>query len=295
MEPIWSSLPQCYEIDTGVLHVGIQPYTSYHGICGLMHRDWKIEAVRHGKSFLNAEYYLRPGSGKKMYARAISRARRTSHDTRSGGVAVRFPREPDFRIELDLIYRTHDDCVDMVCAIRPAVDVTAFELFFASYVVEAFDETWAPLQRAGGSDQWVKLDNRRVLNRVFDVARDAGVLEQSNDGRYGADPEGSPRTFAEERYFSKPILVARSSTNGFSLVFLYDPSAATLLTGQYHGWDTAHDWCYGWDLKAGHEVTARTRLVYRQFRTISAMAEAIGALWESFAAGAGPESEAGIA
>lgn len=150
----WSNLPQCYEFDTGETMGGIQPCMNYHGVCGLMHRDWMVETVRHYKAFLNAEYYLRPGSGMVMYPRQISLARETAHALRDDAVAIRFPAEPAFGLEMDLVYRPHGDAVDMRMQIRPSKDIPAFEIFFASYVVEAFDETWVPLRNGDGSDQY---------------------------------------------------------------------------------------------------------------------------------------------
>ena len=80
MQIAWSGLSQCYEFDTGEIMGGIQPFTNYHGICGLMHRDYRVGVVRYNKAFLNAEYYLRPGSGMVMYPRRLSLAREVAHE-----------------------------------------------------------------------------------------------------------------------------------------------------------------------------------------------------------------------
>ncbi len=93
----------------------------------------------------------------------------------------------------------------------------------------------------------------------------------------------------EESDFSLPILAARNSSNGFTLVFLCDPAHTTYLTGQYHGWDTAHDWCYGADLAAGAEMVTHTRMVYRCFPDARVLGRGIAELWTAFA-GPGPKS-----
>ncbi len=282
MRIAWSDLPQCYEFDTGDIMGGIQPYMNYHGICGLMHRDYKVGVVRHYKAFLNAEYYLRPGSGMVMYPRRLSQARRVAHGLSQDGVAIHFPAEPDFGLEMDLFYRPHGDSVDLKTTIRPSVDIQRFEIFFASYIAEVFNETWAPLANSDGSRAWTRLDNRVEINRTFGVVRDELSREMLQDGRFG-DPTGGLHRDLEDRDFSLPILAARNSSNGFTLVFLCDPVLTTYLTGQYHGWDTAHDWCYGRDLAAGAEMVAHTRMVYRCFPDVREMGKGIDELWTAFA------------
>ena len=280
----WSGLPQCYEFDTGEITGGIQPYMNYHGVCGLMHREYKVEPIRHYKAFLNAEYYLRPGFGMKMYPRIMSLAKEITHELVDDTVTLRFPAEPDFGLEMDLAYRAAGDAVDCDMVIRPSVEIPRFEIFFASYVVEAFDETWVPLAEADGSESWVKLNNRVELNRTFGVARDADAIEMKGDGRYG-DLSRNLHRDIEDRFYSKPILVARNSANGFSIIFLLDPDVTTYLTGQYHGWDTAHDWCFGDDLVPGKRLAARTRMVYRCLPDANAIGEEIDGLWNRFLGG----------
>ena len=197
-------------------------------------------------------------------------------------VAIHFPSEPDFGLEMDLVYRPHGDAVDMKMVIRPSMNIEKFEIFFASYIVEAFDETWVSLTNEDGSEQLMKLNNRAVLNRTFGAVRDEAARANIRDGRYGEKLGEGIHKDIEHRPFGKPVLVARNSQNGFSLVFLCDPRATTYLTGQYHGWDTAHDWCYGQDLVAGQEMVADTRLVYRQFADPGMMDDGISDLWRSF-------------
>ncbi|MDE2999234.1 MAG: hypothetical protein OXU79_09185 [Gemmatimonadota bacterium] len=282
MQIAWSGLSQCYEFDTGEIMGGIQPFTNYHGICGLMHRDYMAGAVRHNKAFLNAEYYLRPGSGMVMYPRRLSLSREVAHDLTLDGVAIRFPAEPDFGLEMDLHYRPLGDAVDLKTTIRPSVDIRRFEVFFASYIAGVFDETWVPIANVEGARAWTRLDNREVINRTFGVAGNDLSRAMIQDGRYGERDRGLHRDL-EERDFSLPILAARDSSSGFTLVFLCDPVHTTYLTGQYHGWDTAHDWCYGGDLTAGKEMVTRTRMVYRCFPDARALGTGIDELWAAFA------------
>ena len=66
-------------------------------------------------------------------------------------------------------------------------------------------------------------------------------------------------------------------------MFLCDPEMTTLLAGQYHKWDTAHDWSFSSDLVKGKPMRARTRLVYRSFRDPDSMRKEIKELWQAFA------------
>ena len=172
--------------------------------------------------------------------------------------------------------------MDLKTTIRPSVDIRHFENFFASYIAEVFDETWVPIVNAQGARTWTRLNNRVVLNRTFGIVRDGLSREMIRDGRYGEPDRGLHRDL-EERDFSMPILAARNSSNGFTLVFLCDPVHTTYLTGQYHGWDTAHDWCFGGDLTAGAEMVTQTRMVYRCFSDARAMGKGIESLWTAFA------------
>ena len=117
--------------------------------------------------------------------------------------------------------------------IRPSADIQRFEIFFASYIAEIFDETWVPIVNAEGDRAWTRLNNRAVINRTFGVARNDLSREMIQDGRYG-EPERGLHRDLEESDFSLPILAARNSLNGFTLVFLCDPAHTTYLTGQYH-------------------------------------------------------------
>ena len=60
--------------------------------------------------------------------------------------------------------------------------------------------------------------------------------------------------------FKRPIMVVRSKLTGAAVVFLGDPDETTVIGGQYHERDTAHDFAFfGRDLKPGESVTARVR------------------------------------
>ena len=273
-------MSQCYEFDTGKIFGGIEPYSNYHGICGLMHQNQQFNLVRPKKAFLNAEYYIRPGSKRKMLPRDISRERKTTHELQEDTVLIHFPSEPEYGFYMDLRYRPHDDMVDMQMTITPMKDIPKFEIFFASYVCEAFDETWALLRNSDGTQEWVKLHNRETLNSIFRVMRSESMFALLVN-EYGPDFP----VHVENRVFDKPILIARNSKNGLALIYLCDPQQTHYLAGQYHGWDTAHDWAYGTDLSKGDKFHTETRMVCRSFKNIDLMFADVEAMWNDFVKG----------
>lgn len=241
-----------------------------------MHQSQKANFVRTKKSFLNAEYYISPGSEKKMIPRDISQNRETTHELKDGKVWIHFPPEEEYNLQLDLAYHPHGDMVDMEMIISPMKDIQGFQIFFASYISESFDQTWVVLKNSNGSHDWTKLQNRENVNDVFGVMRDQemfGLLEN----------EYSKLTVKEEKQvFDKPILVARDSKSGLALIFLCDPNLTQYLAGQYHGWDTAHDWAFGSDLNKGIKMQTKTRMICRPFKDIDEMQHDTMELWSEF-------------
>jgi hypothetical protein len=284
-EPVrinWSGATQSYECDTGLLFGCIDPYSHYHGVVGLMHREYQVDVIRPRKAFLNAEYYRKPGVERRMLPRQLSLEEKTTHGLREGEVIVRFPEEPVYGFAMELSYRPHDDAVDMRVEILPSRDVPQFEIFFASYVCEAFSETWTPLEDKDGQQQWKKLDNREVINEAFRVFGHVADHAQPSGNRSNNGQQRGLRWKTEDLPFKKPILIARNPGNGLAVVFLCDPNATTSLAGQYHGWDTAHDWWFGADLVAGQPTTASARMIYRRFRDLSSMFTDVEKEWSDF-------------
>jgi hypothetical protein len=276
MTIIWSDVTESYHIDTGEMFGTISPFGWYHGLSGLVHQSDRMNLVKPSASFLNAEYYIRPGAGRKMLPRAISGERKTTHELCGDTVVLRFPPEPEYALGLSLAYSVRGDTVDMSMTINPTMDVADFEIFFASYVCEALGETWVPLRGEDGSREWAKLQNRSEMNAIFGIMRDTSLL-----GLLPAEYPDMPVN-EQDRPFSEPILAARNPISGLALVFLCDPHVTKCLAGQYHGWDTAHDWSYGADLKAGTEVEAQTRLICRTFGSAEEMWESVIRLWGEF-------------
>lgn len=272
----WNDATACYEFDTGVLFGCIRPFGHYHGIGGLMHRKLRLDLVRPEKAFLNAEYYIRPASGRQMLPRNLSHDRKTTHETRDHAVTLHFPPEPEFGLHLELSYLPHADIIDMRIRIRPTKDVDRLEIFFASYVCAALSETWVPLRNPKAKRAWVMLDNRRRLNGIFGIMSDRS-LRDLLPRQYPNHP-----VKVEKRVFSEPILVAKEPAQGLAIIFLCDPQTTKYLAGQYHGWDTAHDWSLTADLAKGREVEAWVRMICRSYVDAQTMFEEIPSLWVEF-------------
>lgn len=242
----WSQTAELYEFDTGDLFGTINPFGHYHGVNGLMHRANPINLVKAGKSFLNAEYYTRSGEKQSMMPRQLSRERRTTHEMIDNAVAIHFPPEDEFGLDLTLRYTFSEQAVDMQATLTPREDMPGFDLFFASYICEALRQTWVPLR----DDGWTLLDNRNTHNGIFAVMRATSLLGCVEATYPDAD------VTEQQQPFAKPILVARDPASGLTLAFICDANVP-YIAGQCHGWDTAHDWAFAFDLKAGQSASAR--------------------------------------
>ncbi|MCK5328219.1 MAG: hypothetical protein KAR36_06405, partial [Candidatus Latescibacteria bacterium] len=113
-----------------------------------------------------------------------------------------------------------------------------------------------------GPPLWRRLDNREVLDSVFRIPKDSASALLIEDGRWGKSLPLLPKVDTGNAFFHHPVMVARNSRTGFALVFLLSPESTSTLAGQYHGWDTAHDWSFGFDLMKGRPERARARLTY---------------------------------
>ncbi len=278
----WSKATESYEFETEQMFGCIEPYSWYHGIAGLVHHEYMVNVVRPKNAFLNAEYYKKLDTERSMLPRELSIEKKTTHELRDGKVFVRFPPEPVYGISLELVYRPLGDQIDLQTTIIPSQDISDFGIFFASYVCEDFQETWVPLRNENGKQQWKKLDNRKVNGETFHVFPADSVTKLSAEERLKREQPGRhPRKY-EKQPFSKPILIARNPDNGMALIFLCDPHRTNSLDGQYHIWDTAHDWWYGADLVAGQPMRTSSRLIYRRFSDVSSMFDAVEIEWEQF-------------
>ena len=120
---------------------------------------------------------------------------------------MHFPAESDYGLEMDLVYAPRGDTIDMSVRIQPSKDMPGFEVFFASYVVTSFDETWVPLKGENGAEEWVRLENREVINHTYGIVGSSAELGRLEDGRWGKGSGHSENL--DDRYFAKPILVYR--------------------------------------------------------------------------------------
>lgn len=274
----WIELTDTYMCDTDQLSGGIKPFGHYHGVCGLVHRHRPFNLVKPAGAFLNAEYYIRPGSAAKMVPRALSRQQLTTHEQIDDDVVVRFPPEPEYGLSLALTYSVRDEAIDMRMTIDPTADVPGFQIFFASYVCEALDETWVPLRNPDGTRDWSKIHHLGNLGDTFGVLRDSAARKRLLD-KY---PDLDSSIEVQTRPFDRPILVARDSTDGLALVIMCQPDITPYVMGQYHVWDTAHDWAFAVDLRAGERVGARARMVCCPLPDVAGMSGMIDDRWGTF-------------
>ena len=281
----WIELIETYTFDTGRLHGGIKPWGHYHGVCGLVSRHRPFNLVKPAGAFLNAEYYIRPGTAAKMVPRALARQKLTTHEQIGDDVVVRFPPGPEYGLSLALRYSIGDDAIDMRITIDPTADIPGFQIFFASYVCEALDETWVPLRRSDGTREWATLARMNDRGATFGALRDDSARKHLLN-KY---PDLDSSIEVQSRPFDRPILVARDSKDGMALVIMCQPDITPYVMGQHHGWDTAHDWAFAFDLHAWERIEAGARMVCCPLPDVDVMSGVIDDLWDTFAREIGAE------
>ena len=274
----WVDLIDMYTFDTGQLSGGIKPWGHYHGVCGLVHRHRPFNLVKPAGAFLNAEWYIRPGSVAKMVPRELSRRKLTTHEQIGDDVVIRFPPELEYGLSLAVTYSMHDEAIDMRMTIDPTADVPGFQIFFASYVCEALGETWVQLHNPDSTREWSRLCRSNNRGNTFGVLRDESARSYLSD-KY---PDLDSSIEVQTRPFDRPILVARDSIDGLALVIMCQSGVTPYVMGQYHGYDTAHDWAFGVDLRAGERVEACARLVCCPLPEVAGMSDTIDELWRTF-------------
>ena len=278
MSTRWVELIDTYTFDTGQLCGAIKPWGHYHGVCGLAHKERPYNLVKPAGAFLNAEWYIRPGTAAKMVPRDISRRKLTTHEQIGDDVVVRFPPEPEYGLSLAVTYSMRDEAIDMRMTIDPTADIPGFQIFFASYVCEALDETWVPLRSPDGKQEWTTLRRMNDRGHTFGALRDASA-QKHLQGKY---PDLDTSIEVETRPFDRPILVARDSADGIAVIIMCQPDITPYVMGQYHGWDTAHDWAFTFDLRAGERVEAHARLVCCLLSDVAGMSGSVDGLWGTF-------------
>jgi len=271
-------------VETSHLLCEIRPDVHKRGVVRCRHKPSGYEVVpdvpKH--ALLMPEWLLRPRTGRQGIFWAPLKAR-PNVTVEEGGVVFRVSADQtkDWNMDLTFRYTAQRDWIDFECRIVPHAAITDFEIFLASYVIEDMESTWVSAAVPEG-EVFKKLDNRRIVGRPFAVTRDARAKAYLSDGRWKATGLETDKERQPDFYFKRPILVAMKESTGLAAVTMVDPNLCSLLAGQHHRVETAHDFTFSADLKPGKPLLGRARLVVRPIGTFPAARKHIDAMWNEF-------------
>ena len=221
---------------------------------------WPVDQLVPLRSvWLWPEYYLRKG----FTDRGSIPSAPVVFERRDDQIVYHYPTDPEVGIAMDVAFGVDGHTIDARYTVTAEKHYTDFELFMASYVDAALGETWVPARGIAANGGWVQVDNRRHVWGCWMVLANPASARRLFDGRWDFIRDAELEHHAIAGYLlDRPIMVARSAVTGAAAVFLGDPRETTLVGGQYHERDTAHDFgLFGKDLQPGQSLEARVRVV----------------------------------
>ncbi len=257
------------------------------GVVRCRHKPTGYETVPHMPlhALLMPEWLLKPGNGRKgIFWPPVKAVPRVSVDQGSIVFHVAAKQMQDWNMDVTFRYTPARDWIDFECKIVPHVQIKDFEIFIASYVIEDMESTWVSAAMPSG-EQFRKIDCRKTVpwGSVYTVARDAVAKAYLLDGRWDLPPREAGRDLWQDYHFARPILIAMKETTGLAVVTMVDPKVCSLLAGQHHSEETAHDFAFNTDLMPGQPFVGRARVVVRRIGAFPDAAREVDALWREFA------------
>jgi len=275
-----------YTFDTQQLNGEIRPYLPKPGIVRCRHKPTQFDIVPEipMHALLMPEWLLRAGKGRQgIFWHPLCVQPRVSVERGSVFFHVGAEQTQDWNMDVTFRYTPKRDWIDFECQIVPHVAIQDFEFFIASYVTEAMESTWVSAAVAGG-EEFKKLDCRRTepWGSVFTVARDAQAKAYLSDGRWNLPQREAGKDLWQDFYFRRPVLVAMDEATGLAVIIMVDPNVCSLLGGQHHLVETAHDFAFNADLEPEQPFVGRSRLVIRNIGTFPEATSTIDELWRDF-------------
>jgi len=238
-------------------------------------------------ALLMPEWLLKSGSGRHGIFWSPLQAK-PAVSVRGGSVVFDVPAEQtkDWNMDMTFRYTPERDWIDFECRIVPHVAIDDFEMFIASYVTEDMESTRVSAATKDG-EEFRKIDCRKTIpwGSVYTVARDAKAKTLLSDGRWAnLSPQESGKDLWQDYFFKRPILIAMKESSGMAVVIMVDPQVCSLLGGQHHSVETAHDFALNADLKPEQPFVGRARLVIREIGQFPDAVKQIDAMWQEFQA-----------
>ena len=177
------------------------------------------------------------------------------------GVRVRYPDEAlaqqGLRCTFD--YRAIGDMLLLDGYMEATRSQTDFEFFFASYIPNRLNPTYAPAKH-NSEITWKLIPNRvEYWKSAYFICSSDETRRWRRDGRMSdaSDLGDWSLVYDADWPFAAPILVAVEESSGLAAIQFVDDHC-TVLAGQYHPHDTAHDFAWGWhSLSPGERVHTR--------------------------------------
>ena len=234
-------------------------------------------------ALLMPEWLMRPGVRHGIYWEPCKARSIVGVEGDSVVFHVTSDQTGEWEVDFKFRFTPGPDYIDFSCTMFPSQPIDAFEFFFASYTTETLESTWISANLPNG-ESFEKLDNRNTppWGPPYFIPRDNDAREQLHDGRWsrlGLDGGGA---LLPGWCFARPILVAMQEATGIAAVTLVDPAVCTLLGGQHHAVETAHDFTFGADLRPDEPFVGRARIVIREIGRFPHAVEAIDGMWAEF-------------
>jgi len=226
-----------------------------------------VNATRPNCLFL-PEWFLRPGGprdGSLWREAFFVKPEKIPH-----GVRIRYPDEALAKsgVHCTLDYTVKGDMIGLDGFFEATRSQTNLEVLIASYLPNRLNATYAPAGR--DSDiTWKPITSRvEIWKSAFWVCVSPEVRGWRRDGRVGDAKELGDWSLVYDADwpYAAPILVDIEEASGLAAILFVDDNC-TVLTGQYHPNDTAHDFAWGWrSLSPGQKIHARAVLWITQLQ-----------------------------
>jgi len=241
------------EVETSDLVCQIRPDLPKPGVVRCRYKPTGYEVVPDvpNQALLMPEWLLKPGAGRQgIFWGPLNAEPDVKVEEGSVVFSVAAEQTQDWNMDVTFRYTPRRDWIDFTCRIVPHAAIRDFEFFFASYITEDMESTWVSAAMPDG-EVFRKLDNRQTKpwGPPYTITRDARARAYLSDGRWNLTGAEASRELWQDFFFHRPILVAMNESTGLAAVTMVDPQVCSLLGGQHHEIETAHDFTFCGDLQ----------------------------------------------
>ncbi|MBI4553900.1 MAG: hypothetical protein HY710_16655 [Candidatus Latescibacteria bacterium] len=275
-----------YRFETDYLIGEIRPDLPKAGVVLCRHKPSGFELLPEPPlhALLMPEWLMRPGQRREGIFWNPCWAR---PDVRVEGEGVVFhvpaTQTREWNIDVTFRYAPGPDWIDLSCTLVPGSAIDDFEFFFASYINEAMERTYVSAALPDG-ESWQWLDNRKTkpYGPPYFIVRDERARQYLEDGRWHLGGNAREKGLEPDWYYARPILLAMQESTGLAAVTLVEPQVCTLLGGQHHHVETAHDFTFSGHLRPQEPLVGRARVVIRKIGQFPQASAQLDTMWTEF-------------